>query len=423
MGLPAKFVGVVDVPLFQRPGDLNLSDYAGFDANPSFSSYSFQAPLFSNISAAAALDAGEIARIVSIIPNLNGDSETLRNPTQTVGVTGTSFRPQYIDGSIYILNEMPFGAGGLNYRWRLWRYPQTRKAGQYFGDPARFFMDMNYPATYPPRIRIEFQTPPLAGFDWVNYQNTALMPFCWGNVYNRVYAMVMTAVGPRARNLFNTLALPGATWPNFISGSSLAFCRNNSVNSFAFGFGNQSFLGSGFGLGHANYLFVSKGTKGSAYIVNFKTNDYDPDTIMGQEPRFSQVSFDDPVYTAALDNVSHAGGWKNGFIFSLKTNGQGKTGQHTEIVVTDPMMTYYYVLRFVPQNAAAARALIPTNTTWSAAIDTEGTVWFYNGGSPGFKDIVFNSYSPALFFNPRLIDFDLPSITMPCYNTCLPGYI
>jgi hypothetical protein len=104
-------------------------------------------------------------------------------------------------------------------------------------------------------------------------------------------------------------------------------------------------------------------------------------------------------------------------------NGAGYTGERQEIVVTDPMCSVFYVLRLVPQNASAAEALKTTTTAYCAKIDTEGTLWFYNGGSPGFKDAIYYSFAPRLFFNPTLADFDLPAITMPCYNTCLPGYL
>lgn len=416
----ARFAGVVDVPLFSAP-DLNITDYVGFDAQPRFSG-NCRVPMFSYQPQVKASNDSSVNRVVSIIPNITAHSELLKNPASIIDMAGMDFRQNWIDGSLYLLSET--GITGTNYTWKLWRCQQSRAPGQVeLTVPPYWFIDNSHPLTGTPQNRIEFQTTVLGGFDALGGGNCPLMLYCWNNAYNRVYVMVLTDAGLKARNGFSALTLPGATWLNTVSGSATAFCKNSRTNSATFGWENVVTPGSTIGVFHDNYIWVGKGLKTAPLVVNFQTAIYDPDAIDQIEPRWDYVSFDDAAYTAALANTQDAQGYKDGWIFTLLMNGTGKTGERQEVVVVDPIFNQYYVLRFVAQNPLAQSALKTTTTTYSVKIDTEGTVWFYNGGSPGFKDLIFNSWSPALFFNPAVINFDLPAIAMPCYNTCLPGYI
>ena len=419
--MAARFAGIVDVPIFSAPYDLNISGYQGFDASPRFAR-NCQAPLFSYQPSAANTNAGTVARVCSVIPNLTTQSESLLNPTQVAGLSGMSQRINWIDGYAWILNELP-PQFGTNYRWLAWRFQQGRNAGlQNLSKPPAWFIDRFSPNAGFAQPRIEFTHPVLPGYDFVSGGKAPLLIYTWNNTYNRVYGMVYTDYGWKLRNLFTALPLPGATWLNFISGSPTAICRNEFANSAGFGFNNAGLGNYDGGPGFGNYMFVGKGTKSSPYILNFRTHEYNPDTITQQPPRFAPVGLPAP-YSAAFEAATDVQGWQGGFIFTLLMNGAGYTGERQEIIVTDPMLSIFYVLRLVPQNPVAAEALKTTTTSYSAKIDTEGTLWFYNGGSPGFKNAIFYSFAPRLFFNPTLADFDLPAVTMPCYNTCLPGYL
>jgi len=416
----ARFAGIVDVPIFSAP-DLGITDYVGFDASPRFSTGNYRAPLFSYQPQTLSTNDEVLGRVVSMLPNLNGPSITELNGDVVPGFSGMSARLSWFDDTVYMLNELP--PSGTNYRWRLFKYPQTRKAGIYTPPQVtKYRIDSGHPFTAFGLPRIEFQSSVLRGYDWASLQILPQMIFCQNTTYGSVYSMVLTWSGLRVRNAFVTAGMPGITWPNFVSGSSTAFTMNERANSFLFGRENRPSSIAAQGLGYSNYLFVGKGLKLAPVIVNWRTTEYDPVNIITAFPRWDYVSFDDAYYTDKLA-TARPQGYKDGFIFIIDTPlRDGRTGQLQEAIVTDPIFNSYYILRFVPQNPVAAQAMETTNTTWSVMIDTEGTVWFYNGGSPGFTDTIFNSYSPALFFNPRLIDFDLPAVVMPCYNTCMPGY-
>lgn len=397
----ARFAGIVDVPLFESP-DVPITDYVGFPASPAFSPSS-DVPMFSYQPQSPSGDPKKLGRVAAIIPTLDGSSQVVLNPTTVPGLAGMSNRITHLDGFTYALNETETSGGGVNYNWMLFKMFQGREAGIEVANatPSRWYITPSNPFVAVPNIRREFQLGIANSFDFMGSGVSAGILYNWNNNYNRVYCLLQTVFGLRLRNAFGAAEL-GMIFPQFVAGVASA--------RFA-----QKTLGG-------NHLFVGKGLKDSAYVLHFNLMTYDPDTIDATSPGKQAVSLPAGVYQDALDNVINVTVWKNGFVLTLDTGGAGVTGQNQEVIVTDPYFKNFVVLRFVPQTSGAEEALVPDNTNWSCKIDTEGTIWFYNGGIGGFKNKVYNSWSPALFFNPRLLDIDLPAVTMPCYNTCLPGY-
>lgn len=395
----AVYQGMIDVPLFEG-ADVPLSDYVGFPASPAFSSSS-DVPLFSYQPQAPSGNPKELGRIAGLIPTLDGVSQLLLNPTTVPGFSGMSIRATHLGGFTYCLNETETSGGGTDYNWMLFKMMQSRAAGIYPATPTRWYITPDNPPVAVRNIRREFQLGVASTFDFMGSGTSAGILYTWSNTYTRVYMLMQTVFGLRLRNAFGTGEL-GMTFPQFVSGSTSARFSQKTLNG--------------------NHLFVSKGLKSTASVLHFNTMTYDPDTVDFDSPGKQDVSLPAGVYQNALNAVVNVTTWRNGFVLTLNTNGLGVTGQNQEVIVTDAYFRNFVVMRFVPQNASAEAALIPSATNWSCKIDTEGTVWFYNGGTAGFKNKVYNSWSPNLFFNPRLLDLELPAVTMPCYNTCMPGY-
>lgn len=109
--------------------------------------------------------------------------------------------------------------------------------------------------------------------------------------------------------------------------------------------------------------------------------------------------------------------WKGGWIIKLGTNGTGPTGQPEEIAVTDPGMTTYNLLRFIPQDPAAQIVFNHASTFgWQVKVDPNGIVYF-NSGAPADQLKILYSYSPIGFVYPQFV-YKPGFISLPCFTPC-----
>lgn len=130
--------------------------------------------------------------------------------------------------------------------------------------------------------------------------------------------------------------------------------------------------------------------------------------------------FDDPTLQNVwngFENGYTLDIWKGGWIIKLGAAGTGPTGQQNEIAVTDPGMTTYNLLRFIPQdNGAQTQLNHATSFGWQVKIDPNGVLYFNSGNTADQTKILY-SYSPVNFFYPQFV-YKPGFISLPCYTPC-----
>lgn len=171
------------------------------------------------------------------------------------------------------------------------------------------------------------------------------------------------------------------------------------------------------------YGFFDTNNNQPPYTIPRQICAYRPAPFTGSPPPPLQnytPAWDD----ASLQNVMNGHGsgytldiWPGGWIIKLGTGGLGPTGQPEEIAITDPGMTTYNLLRFVPQdNAAQVQFNHATTFGWQVKIDPNGVVYF-NSGAPADANKVLYSYSPVRFLYPQFA-YTPGFISLPCYTPC-----
>lgn len=145
-----------------------------------------------------------------------------------------------------------------------------------------------------------------------------------------------------------------------------------------------------------------------------------PPPAFNYQPHFDDIIFDDLFYYTSGPAPYSVSAYKGGWIFVFNTAGSGPTGQLQEVVITDAGMTFYNLVRFVPQDVDAVAALQATfvDPNWQVKIGPDGVLYFSTGRSTEPNYLAY-SYSPISFGYPQFI-YTPGSFTLPCYTPCFP---
>ena len=146
---------------------------------------------------------------------------------------------------------------------------------------------------------------------------------------------------------------------------------------------------------------------------------YDPDVCPPAEYIYS-VSFGIPALDTALQSLGdHAiKNWRGGFIIRLNTGGTGPTGAQYEFAITDLECKKFWLLKLVPGDAAT-KAAMDAGGTPQVKIDADGNLFWTNQLVANKNDVFFSGYEHINDW-PVYQLANIPPITLPCFNPCLP---
>ncbi len=136
---------------------------------------------------------------------------------------------------------------------------------------------------------------------------------------------------------------------------------------------------------------------------------------------------DNPTLDALLAagnnyTVSYEGGW----ILSIYTANAGPTGNRCEILVCDPAFTKYWILKPIPRDGFTDLALKNTGapfttSPWQVKVDKYGIVWLFAIGTAlPYSASIITSFEPIAWELPQIAYVPRASVSLPCFETCLP---
>jgi len=170
----------------------------------------------------------------------------------------------------------------------------------------------------------------------------------------------------------------------------------------------------------SNVLFIAGGVYYQNKITYFTPTRF----TMSQDNQIVNI---DDVGLDAIWQASSYGTvavYYKGFIITVPTpGGSGPSNQNNEYLVTDPEMTQYYLLKFLPQDEYSSQVLA-TNAVWNVNIDVNGIIWLApNSFASGQQGKVLFSYSRSGFSVPTINNPQFPPFVLPCWNNCQPSVI
>lgn len=140
---------------------------------------------------------------------------------------------------------------------------------------------------------------------------------------------------------------------------------------------------------------------------------------------FQNVVIEDDLALDAL-MVSNwiAFSWHGGFVLTIYTNFAGPNKTRCETLVCDPTFSYYWLLKYIPDDAWTQAGMADTGTPfttapWQVVIDKYGILWlFFNGMTSPYDDAIVTSFSPIGWDIPQIKYIPRNSVSLGCMQTC-----
>lgn len=222
-------------------------------------------------------------------------------------------------------------------------------------------------------------------------------------------------------SLFHQQEMQMMFWPGYGTWVFLsAFLCNPSVSSFVTETQDAQFFSSKVGSQVVcNMVQIrDSGTHGPSQHWTFIPQAYAPDAA--PTPFIKTITFNNTAMDTAVSQTGEVrvSNHANGFVFRLHTNGAGPTGAEYEFAVTDENCSRYWLLKFVAGDSSTITAF--GRGTPSIKIDGQGNIWFANGHA-GDREKVFLAAVEFMNAWPIVKVANLPPITIPCFNPCLPS--
>lgn len=216
-------------------------------------------------------------------------------------------------------------------------------------------------------------------------------------------------------------AMRYALWND--SNPTYAIYRNGyNFNGYS---NSQAFSGAGqfmtYSYGGRHYSFLGASSDHPNWAWNWVDVPYVRASASAPMADQYAVFFDDPILETEFTGIeadNRISLWHGGFIVRLDTNGTGPTGQRYEIAIVDPTWSVYYLMKFVPMDAAAALAMTGAFNEWIVKIDENGIVYFSTGQAAQRLQVI---YSFGFNLQTPLIQFSPPPVTLPCFSPCTPA--
>lgn len=172
-----------------------------------------------------------------------------------------------------------------------------------------------------------------------------------------------------------------------------------------------------------NYILSSRSAvlKTTVTLQPWVTDQQFPGSPFTEPGNTYTITLDDATIQSVLVNANSAlwryGIWKGGFLISVRTVGLGPTGQQNEVVLLEPECRYYYLLKFVAQDATTAAALARLAVTWSVKIAPDGFLYWRSMSGTDDARAFIAAFPSLSIQSPPLLSYDLP-----CYIPCDPIY-